>query len=81
MQERNILQAQVTTAVPLSSERSASLAAALGRATGGTVKIDAHVDPAIIGGVIARVGSTVFDGSVTRQLEIMKTQLINAQNK
>ncbi len=81
MQERNILQAQVTTAVPLSSERSAALAAALGRSTGGTVKIDARVDPAIIGGVIARVGSTVFDGSVTRQLEIMKTQLINAQNK
>lgn len=81
MQERQILQAQVTTAVPLSSERSAALAAALGRATGGTVKIDAHVDPSIVGGVIARVGSMVFDGSVTRQLEIMKTQLINAQNK
>ncbi len=81
MQERQILQAQVTTAVPLTTEASAGLSAALGRATGGTVKIDAHVDPAIIGGVIARVGSMVFDGSVTRQLEIMKTQLINAQNK
>jgi len=81
MQERQILQADVTTAVPLTAEASAALAAALGRATGGTVKIDAHVDPAIVGGVIARVGSTVFDGSVTRQLEIMKTQLINAQNQ
>ncbi|MEI6243527.1 MAG: ATP synthase F1 subunit delta [Acidobacteriota bacterium] len=81
MQERQILQAQVTTAVPLTAESSAALAAALGRATGGTVKIDAHVDPSIIGGVVARVGSMVFDGSVTRQLEIMKTQLINAQNK
>jgi F-type H+-transporting ATPase subunit delta len=81
MQERQILQAHVTTAVPLTSERSAALSAALGRATGGTVKIDAHVDPAIVGGVVARVGSMVFDGSVTRQLEIMKTQLINAQNK
>lgn len=81
MQERHILQAQVTTAVPLSSDRSAALAAALGRATGGTVQIDARVDPSIVGGVIARVGSTVYDGSVTRQLEIMKTQLINAQNK
>lgn len=81
MQERNVLQAQVTTAVPLTSERTAALSAALGRATGGTVHVDAQVDPSIIGGVIARVGSTVFDGSVTRQLEIMKTQLINAQNK
>jgi F-type H+-transporting ATPase subunit delta len=81
MHERQILQADVTTAVPLTSDSSAALAAALGRATGGTVKIDAHVDPSIIGGVVARVGSMVFDGSVTRQLEIMKTQLINAQNK
>lgn len=81
MQERQILQAQVTTAVPLTSEASAALSAALGRATGGTVKIDAHVDPSIVGGVIARVGSIVFDGSVTRQLEILKTQLINAQNQ
>lgn len=81
MQERQILQAHVTTAVPLTSETSAALALALGRATGGTVEIDAHVDPAIIGGVVARVGSMVFDGSVTRQLEIMKTQLIHAQNK
>jgi F-type H+-transporting ATPase subunit delta len=80
MQERQILQADVTTAVPLTAEASAALAAALGRATGGTVKIDAHVDPAILGGVIARVGSKVFDGSVTRQLDIMKTQLIDAQN-
>lgn len=81
MQERNILQADVTTAVPLSDERSTALAAALGRATGGTVKVNAHVDPSIVGGVVARVGSTVFDGSVTRQLEILKTQLISAQNK
>ncbi len=80
MQERQILQAQVTTAVPLTAAASAALAAALGRATGGTVKIDARIDPSILGGVVARVGSMVFDGSVTRQLEIMKTQLINSQN-
>lgn len=81
MHERQILQAKVTTAIPLTPEGLAALAAALGRATGGTVQIEARVDPSIVGGVIARVGSTVFDGSVTRQLEIMKTQLINAQNK
>lgn len=80
MQARQIMKAQVTTAVPLSAAATESLAAALGRATGGTVKIDARVDPSIVGGVVARVGSMVFDGSVTRQLEILKTQLINAQN-
>lgn len=80
MQQRQILQAEVTTAVPLTAAASAALAVALGRATGGTVKIDARIDPSILGGVVARVGSMVFDGSVTRQLEIMKTQLINSQN-
>jgi len=38
--------------------------------------MDARVDPAIVGGVIARVGSVVFDGSVTRQLERLKQRLI-----
>lgn len=74
-QERHILQANVTTAVPLSAERSAALASSLGKALGGTVTIDAHVDPSILGGVVARVGSLVFDGSVTRQLERLKTAL------
>jgi F-type H+-transporting ATPase subunit delta len=72
---RHVMQADVTTAVPLSDAHKAQLAAALGQATGGTVTINAHVDPAIVGGVVARVGSLVFDGSVTRQLERMKTVL------
>jgi F-type H+-transporting ATPase subunit delta len=74
-QEKQILQADVTTAIPLSPERTAALAAALGKALGGTVTIQPHVDPSIVGGVIAKVGSLVFDGSVTRQLERMQAAL------
>ena len=74
-EEKQILRADVTTAVPLSPERSAALAASLGKALGGTVTIDEHVDPSIVGGVVAKVGSLVFDGSVTRQLELMKSEL------
>ena len=74
-QEKHILQAEVTTAVPLSVERAAALAASLGKALDGTVTIKQRVDPSIVGGVIAKVGSLVFDGSVTRQLELMKTVL------
>jgi F-type H+-transporting ATPase subunit delta len=81
MQERHVLDAQVTTAVALSPERTQALADALGKAAGGTVKITATVDPSIVGGVVARVGSTVYDGSVTRQLERLKSQLINSQSK
>ena len=43
--------------------------------TGRTVKLGTRVDPSIIGGVVARVGGTVYDGSVTTQLEKMKRRL------
>jgi len=46
--------------------------------TGRTVNLAAKVDPAIIGGVVARIGSTVYDGSVTRQLERMKERLVES---
>ena len=39
-------------------------------------RLDADVDPAIIGGVVARVGSTVYDGSVTTQLARMRQKLV-----
>lgn len=68
--------ADVTTAVPLTPERRQALAAALGRATARQVDITEHVDPSILGGVVARVGSVVFDGSVTRQLERMREKLL-----
>ena len=76
-----MLDAHVTTAVALTPDRTQALADALGKAVGGTVRITASVDPAIVGGVVARVGSTVYDGSVTRQLERLKSQLINSQSK
>jgi F-type H+-transporting ATPase subunit delta len=71
-----ILPAEVTTAVPLVGGSRAALAAALGRATGSAVTITERVDPGILGGVVARVGSLVFDGSVTHQLEKMRQKLL-----
>jgi F-type H+-transporting ATPase subunit delta len=75
-QERHLLQAEVVTAVPLPDAQRAALAVALRRAAGSDLTITEKVDPSIIGGVIARVGSLVFDGSVTRQLERMKQRLL-----
>ncbi len=76
MDHRQIVRAEVTTAVPLDAERAAALAAALGGATGRQVLVDQKVDPSILGGVVARVGSVVYDGSVARQLEKMKESLV-----
>jgi F-type H+-transporting ATPase subunit delta len=75
-QSRHVLEAEITTAIPLPDAQRASLAAALKRATGSDLIITEKVDPAIIGGVVARVGSQVFDGSVTRQLERMRQKLL-----
>jgi F-type H+-transporting ATPase subunit delta len=67
-----VVQAEVTTAVPLPADRVSALQAGLARATGRQVQIENRVDPAIIGGAVTRIGSTVYDGSITRQLEKMK---------
>lgn len=72
----NIVPATVTSAVPLSEEEKAALAAGLSKATGARVQIDVDVDPGLIGGLVARVGSTVYDGSIRTQLQKMKQQLV-----
>jgi F-type H+-transporting ATPase subunit delta len=76
MAASRILPAEVVTAAPLSEASRQKLAAALGRATGSDVTLTERVDPAIVGGVVAKVGSVVFDGSVTRQIEKMRQKLL-----
>ena len=72
---RNIVRAELTTATPLDGSRAATIEQQLARATGRTVTLQTRTDPAIIGGLVARIGSTVYDGSVTRQLEKMRARL------
>jgi len=74
-QERRVVSADIVTAVPLEASRRDALAQALGKASGATIKMTERVDPNIIGGVVATVGGTVFDGSVTTQLEHMRRRL------
>jgi F-type H+-transporting ATPase subunit delta len=44
--------------------------------TGRAVVMTAAVDPAILGGVVTRIGSTVYDGSIKRQLEKIREKLV-----
>jgi F-type H+-transporting ATPase subunit delta len=67
--------AEVRTAVPLSEARRERLAAALSRATGREVEVKVVVDPTVVGGVVARVGDEVFDGSIASRLEDAKQVL------
>jgi len=75
---RHVVTAELTTAMPLPDAQRASLVAALGKAAGSHVALTEKIDPSIIGGVIARVGSVVFDGSVLTQIERMRRRLIDA---
>lgn len=67
--------AEVRVAVPVTDDQTARLAEALGRATGKNVTVKTVVDPSVIGGVLARVGDVVIDGSVRHQLEQLKEKL------
>lgn len=78
MQAKKIVPAEVVTAVTLPDGSRRALAQALGKAAGGEVRMTERVDPAILGGVIAKVGSVVFDGSVTHQVERMRQRLLES---
>ena len=71
-----VIRARVTTAAPLPADRAGALAATLGKVTGRQVTLSTRVDPSIIGGVVTQIDSTVYDGSVTRQLARMRQKLV-----
>jgi len=76
LEHQRVVRAEVTTAEPLAPERAKALESSLSRVTGRTVTLTTKVDPNIIGGVVTRIGGTVYDGSVTRHLERLRQQLI-----
>ncbi len=73
---QNIVRAEVTSAVALSPDKTKALAESLGQATGKQVELSVSVDPELLGGVVAKIGSTVYDGSVRTQLTRMRQQLV-----
>ena len=73
--ERDREVAEVRSAIPLDDAQIARLAEALGRATGKTVEVKVIVDPTVLGGIVARVGDTVIDGTVRHRIDEMKEQL------
>jgi F-type H+-transporting ATPase subunit delta len=78
LDHQNVVRAEVTTAIPLGPDRTQAIERGLAQLTGRTVTLATKVDAAIIGGVIARIGSTVYDGSITTQLQKMKQRLVES---
>jgi F-type H+-transporting ATPase subunit delta len=73
---RRTVPAEFVTATPISDASQQALAAALGRALDATVTVTARQDPSILGGVVAKVGSVVYDGSVAGQLGRLRQRLV-----
>jgi len=66
------IRAKVTSAVPLAPEEAKRIAQKLAQGTRADVIVETAVDAALLGGVVAQVGSLVYDGSVRSQLEELR---------
>ena len=70
-----IVEARVRTATPLADAERERLETALEERTGQSVRLEEDVDPSIIGGLVVRIGDTVYDSSVRHQLGVLREQL------
>jgi F-type H+-transporting ATPase subunit delta len=73
--ERERELAEVRSAIPLDQAQTERLADALSHATGKRVEVKVIVDPSVLGGIVARVGDTVIDGTIRHRLEQLKEQV------
>jgi F-type H+-transporting ATPase subunit delta len=74
--KRNLMMADVTTALPLTDGQEQALAEKLAAMTGKTIKIRQHVDSGILGGIVVRVGDKLLDGSLSHQLSVLQADLL-----
>jgi F-type H+-transporting ATPase subunit delta len=77
LDHKNQAMAEVTTAAPMDEKQQALVKQALEQRTGKTILLQTKVNPEILGGVVARVGDQVIDGSVQQRLQILRRQLLN----
>jgi F-type H+-transporting ATPase subunit delta len=78
LEHHNVVRAEVTSAAPLAADKIRAIEKSLVQATGRSVELSTRVEPGLIGGLIARVGGTVYDASVTTQLQKMKRRLVES---
>lgn len=74
-----VVSAQVTTARPVAPREQEALRGRLALLTGQSVRLQFAVDEELIGGIVTRIGSTVYDGSVRTQLQQIKQQMAGGQ--
>jgi F-type H+-transporting ATPase subunit delta len=67
--------AEVRSAVPLDQARTKKLAESLSAATGRKIEVRVVVDPNVVGGLVAKVGDEIFDGSIRTRLDEAREHL------
>jgi F-type H+-transporting ATPase subunit delta len=75
MDRQNVVRAEITSSVPLPVEKARAIEEKLAAVTGRRVSMVATVDKDILGGVVARVGGTVYDASIATQLRKIRERL------
>jgi F-type H+-transporting ATPase subunit delta len=73
--------ADVITAVPVDDKDKEKLAERIGTLVAKKVLVKPEVDPEILGGIIARVGGKLLDGSTRSKLAALKKELVGAERK
>jgi len=74
-QRLGFVRAEVLSAQPLDRQQTAALETGLAQLTGKQIRARFQVDASLIGGVLARIGSTVYDGSIRGQLDKLRRQI------
>jgi F-type H+-transporting ATPase subunit delta len=72
------VEADISSSRPLSDDEKRSLEVQVANITGKKVRAKYETNPALLGGALVRVGSTIYDGSVRGQLQRLKEQLANS---
>jgi len=73
---QKVVRAEVSSASPLAEGQVDAIKRSLSKASGRSVILTTKIDPAIIGGLVAKVGGTVYDGSIVTQLQKLKQRLV-----
>ena len=74
-QRQGVAQAEIRSAVEMSVAQKSELEKALARLTGKKLEAKYAVDPGLLGGAVARIGSTIYDGSLRNQLQLLRARL------
>jgi F-type H+-transporting ATPase subunit delta len=74
------VRAEVTSAAPLSEARQDDIRQTLARYTGKNVRVEFAIDPALLGGIVARIQDRVLDGSIRSRIKRLKNHLLPEEN-